>query len=118
MAGLVGAAAQVAVAPDSAIPMVGASGAIAGVMGAYMVLYPRARVLTLVPIFFFLQILESPAFFFLGIWILLQILSSPAGGGTAWFAHIGGFAAGLLLAWILVDRARVREHRAQASARR
>jgi len=89
-------------APFSPVPTVGASGAIAGVLGAYFLLFPRARVVTLVPIFFFIQIVEIPAFIFLGFWFLLQFLSgsaalfsSPGSGGVAWWAHIGGFAAGV-----------------------
>lgn len=87
--------------PGSPVPTVGASGAIAGVLGAYFLLFPRARVLTLVPIFFFIQIVEIPAFIFLGIWFLLQFLSGSIAlfspkqiGGVAWWAHIGGFAVG------------------------
>ena len=81
------------------MPVVGASGAIAGVMGAYFLLYPQARVLTLVPIFFFPLIFELPAVLFLGIWFLSQFVSgvSDASGGIAWWAHIGGFLAGMLL---------------------
>ncbi|MBW1740616.1 MAG: rhomboid family intramembrane serine protease [Deltaproteobacteria bacterium] len=84
----------------SEIPTIGASGAIAGVMGAYFVLYPRAKVLTLVPIFFFFQFLEIPAFLFLGVWLLFQFLSaagtSAQAGGIAWWAHIGGFIFGII----------------------
>jgi membrane associated rhomboid family serine protease len=84
----------------SEIPTIGASGAIAGVMGAYFVLYPRAKVLTLVPIFIFIQFVELPAFIFLGIWFLFQFLSaagdSAQTGGIAWWAHIGGFVFGIV----------------------
>ena len=97
IAGLVGALAQVLLHPQSGVPMVGASGAIAGVLGGYLLLYPRAKVLTLLPIFVFITFVEVSAFFFLGLWILLQVVSAPIGGGTAWFAHIGGFVAGLAL---------------------
>jgi membrane associated rhomboid family serine protease len=104
IAGLVAAAAQVALAPGSRIPIVGASGAVAGVLGAYIVLYPRARVLTLVPIFVFIQFMELPAFVVLGLWFLLQFANGwlvlaageGGGGGVAWWAHIGGFALGLV----------------------
>ncbi len=89
----------------SAIPTVGASGAIAGVLGAYMLLYPFARVLTLIPILFFVQIIEIPALLVLGFWFLMQFLSGagslavtdPTGGGVAWWAHIGGFVLGICL---------------------
>lgn len=84
----------------SKVPTIGASGAIAGVMGAYFILYPRAKVLTLVPIFFFFQFFELPAFVFLGIWFLFQFLSaagaSAQAGGIAWWAHIGGFVFGVI----------------------
>ena len=88
---------------DSMVPVIGASGAISGVMGAYFLFYPRARVLTLIPFFIFIRIIKVPAFFFLGFWMLFQVISginvSQSGeAGIAWFAHIGGFAAGLILA--------------------
>jgi membrane associated rhomboid family serine protease len=93
----------------SPIPTVGASGAIAGVLGAYFVLYPTARVVTLIPLFFWPFLVELPAFLFLGFWFLSQILSGTAAianemaaGGVAWWAHIGGFLAGLALhRWFL-----------------
>ena len=91
--------------PRSAMPVIGASGAIAGVMGAYYVMFPRARILTVMPIFIFPYFIELPAFIFLGWWFLLQLFSGsvalvqPAtGGGVAWWGHIGGFIAGILLA--------------------
>jgi membrane associated rhomboid family serine protease len=103
--GVVGFLGQFMFSPQSPVPTIGASGAIAGVMGAYFYLYPRARVLTLLPIFFFITILEVPAYFFLGFWFLLQFLSgtfSMAGrgavaGGVAFWAHVAGFLAGALL---------------------
>ena len=98
---------QTIVWPDSHIPLVGASGAISGVLGAYFILYPRARILTFIPLFFFFYLVEIPAFFFLGWWFLLQFLQGyfavtvagahAKGGGIAWWAHIGGFAAGFVL---------------------
>jgi membrane associated rhomboid family serine protease len=105
LCGAAAALAQTITDPQSVLPMVGASGAIAGVMGAYFVLYPHSRILTLVPIFFFIQLIEVPAIFFLGIWFLMQFISGigslansagqPA-GGVAFWAHIAGFGAGIL----------------------
>ncbi|HYQ87615.1 MAG TPA: rhomboid family intramembrane serine protease [Bacteroidota bacterium] len=104
IAGVAAAATQVHFNPDSEMPMVGASGAIAGVLGAYVFLFPTARVVTLIPIFFFFQIVELPAYLFLGIWFFLQIVSGLLSlgiggdaGGVAWWAHVGGFAAGAAL---------------------
>jgi len=82
------------------IPMVGASGAIAGVLAAYMVLFPRSRVLTLIPIFIFIRLVHLPAAFFIGLWFAIQLLSAflgGGGGGVAFAAHVGGFVAGYLL---------------------
>jgi hypothetical protein len=90
----------------SQVPTIGASGAIAGVMGAYMISYPNSKILTLIPIFFIPYFIEIPAYIFLGIWFLLQFLSaagsSAHGGGIAWWAHIGGFIAGILLLKMLL----------------
>jgi membrane associated rhomboid family serine protease len=83
--------------PDSTVPMIGASGAIAGVLGAYFVLYPHARIKTLVILIFIVQIVYIPAVLLLGFWLLMQILNLGGGGGVAWYAHIGGFLAGMLL---------------------
>lgn len=92
-------------APVAAIPMVGASGAIAAVLGAYIVRWPRARVLTLLPIFPFFQVVPLPAFLVLGLWFLFQFilgLGSPVtGGGIAFAAHVGGFLVGLAVMWLL-----------------
>ena len=89
-------------ATNSTIPMVGASGAISGVLGAYVLLFPKARILAIVPLGFFMRITYLPSIVFLGIWFLFQflfgIVSVGAGSGVAYFAHIGGFAAGLILA--------------------
>lgn len=93
--------------PFSAMPTLGASGAIAAVMGAYMVLYPHARVLTLVPIVIFIQLLWLPAPLFLGIWFLIQVVQGVGSvtvaeaEGVAWWAHIGGFALGAIGAWLM-----------------
>jgi len=86
--------------PQSTLPMVGASGAISGVLGAYLLLYPRARVLVLVPIFIIITTMRLPASLVLGLWFVLQALSTLAaseGGGVAFRAHVGGFIAGMLL---------------------
>ncbi len=89
--------------PTSGVPTVGASGAIAGVMGAYFFLYPRAVVLTLIPIFVFLHLIVVPAWVFLGVWFLIQLFKGTVsvGAGVAWWAHIGGFAVGFLVSWAL-----------------
>jgi membrane associated rhomboid family serine protease len=108
--GLIAVGAQVLVDPGSTAPTLGASGAIAAVLGGYILLYPRARILTLVFIIFFVTIIEVPAMFLLGFWFLTQLyfgaagLASPVGGseGVAYFAHIGGFAFGLLVIRLLV----------------
>jgi membrane associated rhomboid family serine protease len=99
IAGVVAAYAQALTDPSSQVPLVGASGAIAGTLGAYIVMFPHARVLTLVPIFFFLQVAELPAWMVLGFWFVLQAFQGVgdlAGdtAGVAWFAHIGGFVFG------------------------
>jgi membrane associated rhomboid family serine protease len=83
--------------PNSQVPMIGASGAIAGVLGAYLILFPQARVLTFVFLFFFIRIIAIPAAIVLGIWIFIQVLNVGTGGGVAWFAHIGGFLMGIVL---------------------
>jgi membrane associated rhomboid family serine protease len=114
LGGLVALAAQVLVSPDSTAPTLGASGAIAAVLGGYLVLYPRARVLTLVFIVFFATIVEVPAVLLLGFWFLEQLyfgtsgLASPigSGGGVAYFAHIGGFVFGLALIRLFASRDR------------
>jgi membrane associated rhomboid family serine protease len=105
LGGLVALAAQIAVGPNSTAPTLGASGAIAAVLGGYILLYPRARVLSLVFIIFFVTIIEVPAVFLLGFWFLEQVyfgsanLTNPVGGGggVAYFAHVGGFLFGLAL---------------------
>lgn len=97
--GVLAALAHVLVDPDSVAPVIGASGAIAGVMGAYLVLWPRARVTTLVPIFLLIP-MRLPAAFVLLSWFGLQFLTDP-NSGVAWVAHVGGFAAGALLALLV-----------------
>lgn len=113
-AGVLASATHLVSQPDSPMPTVGASGAIAGVMGAYLLLYPKARVLTLVPLGFLLQLLVLPAWVFLGLWFVLQLFSGllllgrEAVGGVAWWAHIGGFVAGIALAAVLQRGQRLR----------
>jgi membrane associated rhomboid family serine protease len=92
------------------VPMVGASGAISGVLGAYLYLFPHARILALVPVFFFLTFMELPAVFFIGMWVFIQVINGLitlpfAGmGGVAWFAHIGGFFVGYKLVRVFYRR--------------
>jgi membrane associated rhomboid family serine protease len=118
--GLVAAAAQILVSPGSAVPMVGASGAISGVMGAYLVLYPRVRVHTLVFLGFFITRWTLPAYVMLLYWALIQLLGSlPAmaevqQGGVAFMAHLGGFAAGVVLIKLFAKTEFVRRHRRPA----
>lgn len=99
-------------APASPVPTVGASGAIAGVMGAYFILFRHSRVLTLIPLGIFTQLVAVPAPFFLGLWFVFQLLSAAGsdgvGGGVAWWAHVGGFGAGLGVTWLLVQTGRFR----------
>jgi membrane associated rhomboid family serine protease len=115
--GMLAALGQVAVSAGSAIPMIGASGSIAGVMGAYFVLFPHSRVLTVVFLVFFLDIIEIPAIFFLGIWFVKELFSgvgslgaSTMTGGVAFWAHIVGFASGALvgLIWRMRETSRQR----------
>ncbi len=94
--------------PHSQVPMIGASGAIAGILGAYLILYPQARVLTLVFLIFIIRIIPIPAAFVLGLWFLIQVFNVGAGGGVAWFAHIGGFLIGIALIKAFTKRRRPR----------
>ncbi|HKT81372.1 MAG TPA: rhomboid family intramembrane serine protease [Vicinamibacterales bacterium] len=102
--GIAAALGQMFIDPTSTLPTIGASGAIAGVMGAYLVLYPHSRVLTLVPIIFYLEIIELPAILLLGIWFVMQLFSagsvavtaSTQGGGVAFMAHVAGFVVGMI----------------------
>lgn len=100
LCGIAAALAQALPAPGSEIPMIGASGAISGVLGAYLLLHPRAHVLVLIPLGFFSQITRLPALLVLGLWFVLQLISelgAPEGAGVAFRAHIGGFVAGMAL---------------------
>jgi len=107
LSGIGAAITQIAANASSEIPMIGASGAISGVLAAYMLFFPRARILTLIPIFFFIQIIEIRAVYFLLIWFGMQFLSGVStvasgahGAGVAWWAHIGGFIVGIGLAYM------------------
>ncbi len=116
LCGVGSAAAQVWSNPDSEVPLIGASGAIAGVLGAYLLLYPRARILTIIPLVILFPIVEVPAFMFLGFWFVLQFVQAyltggleESGGGVAWWAHAGGFVFGAcLLPVFLIGRRRSR----------
>lgn len=115
LCGFAAALAQIAIDPASAVPMVGASGAIGGVMGAYARLYPKARIQMLVVLGFYVTTVAVPALFMLGYWLLLQFLGAlPAlgqtGGGVAFWAHIGGFIAGLVLASLLARPDYLQQH--------
>lgn len=100
-AGLAAAVGQIAVDPWSPIPMVGASGAISGVIGAYVVFFPRARITTLVILGFFIRLVDLPAWVFVGVWFAMQLLGLFGGEqGTAWMAHIGGLVAGVVVAGV------------------
>jgi membrane associated rhomboid family serine protease len=125
LAGLAATAGQTIVDPNAAVPNIGASGAVAGVLGGYLVLFPRARVVTVVILIFFFTILELPAMIFLVIWFAQQALfgyfglinPGGSGGGVAYFAHIGGFAFGLLLIRLFASEAR-RQRQIDAVGRR
>ncbi len=115
LCGLAAAAFQIVSNPDSAVPMVGASGAIGGVMGAYIVLYPRVHVHMLVFFGFFVTTFAMPAVFMLGYWLLIQLFSGVlsiggTGGGTAFWAHVGGFVAGMALIFVFRDKRLLARH--------
>ena len=105
LCGLVASTLHIFISPHSTTPTVGASGAISGVLGAYLFMFPRARVVTLIPIFIFIQIAELPALFVLGFWFVMQFFNGLLAlgyetggmGGVAWWEHIGGFVSGLIL---------------------
>ncbi|HMH78278.1 MAG TPA: rhomboid family intramembrane serine protease [Candidatus Udaeobacter sp.] len=109
--GVIAALAQAYLYPDSTVPTVGASGAISGVLGAFLVMFPHARVMTVVPLLIFFPLIEIPAVVYLGFWFLMQVLNGTMAlavmgdsGGVAWWAHVGGFAAGMALAPLLRRR--------------
>ena len=107
--GIVGSLLQVLFSPHSGVHTIGASGAIAGMLGAYVVFFPHARVVAIVFIIILIQAVEVPAFLFLGFWFVLQLFQGVGslgsdGGGVAWWAHVGGFMAGAAVAWHLRTR--------------
>ncbi|WP_238320676.1 rhomboid family intramembrane serine protease [Limisalsivibrio acetivorans] len=107
--GLFAAVTQVIMFPGSTVPMVGASGAVAGVMGAYLIFYPHAKVKTLLIIIFFITFVDIPAVIFLLLWFFIQFMNGSAAGtmgsGVAWWAHVGGFVGGLALAvWVAMRK--------------
>jgi membrane associated rhomboid family serine protease len=110
--GVAAALAQTMMNPASRVPMIGASGAVSGVLAAYLLLFPRATILTLITFGFFIRFVHVPALIVLGFWIVVQFanglfsLGVSEGGGVAWFAHIGGFVAGLVLVLVLRTRSR------------
>ena len=101
MAGLAAALSHALLNPASTLPMIGASGAISGILGAYLVLFPKAKILVAIPLGIFIPVIRIPAIYVLGFWFILQIINSvlidTSGGGVAWGAHIGGFVAGIIL---------------------
>ena len=107
ISGVIGNLTQYALMPSSTIPMLGASGAIAGILGTYFMLFPKAKIKTIIPIFFFFPIIELPSTVMLGYWFFLQLFSgvsalqNPNAAGIAFFAHIGGFATGIILTILL-----------------
>ena len=117
LCGVVAALGHVAMDPASTLPTIGASGAIAGVMGGYFVLYPQSRVLTLIPLVFYVEIIELPAVLLLGFWFVMQLFnagviavtSNSSSGGIAFAAHVAGFVAGLAGVFLFRKRARTAE---------
>ncbi|ODS32928.1 MAG: rhomboid family protein [Candidatus Scalindua rubra] len=108
LCGIIASSVHVFFNSQSGVPCVGASGAIAGVLGAYMITFPHARVVTIVPLFIFLQVIELPAMIVLGFWFVIQffngaasISASATSGGVAWWAHIGGFVSGVIIFFIM-----------------
>lgn len=110
LCGITAAYAHAITSPSSMIPMIGASGAVSGILGAYILLYPHARIHTLIFLGFFIQVVRLPAMVVIGFWIFIQFLNGILSkgladqGGVAWFAHIGGFAAGFLLIKLFIKK--------------
>lgn len=117
ISGVAAAFAQIAIEPNSQVPMIGASGAVSGILGAYLLLYPYAGVISLLVLGFFIRVVRVPALFVLGFWIVVQFLNGlitytgGPQGGVAWFAHIGGFLAGLVLVNLFRIRPRIQYRR-------
>ena len=119
LCGLGAVAGQILVDPTSMVPMIGASGAISGVLAGYVTLFPHARVVTLIPIFIFIHFMEVPAGIFIVLWFVLQLVQgylslgmiADGAGGVAWFAHIGGFLAGLVCIRLFYKKPRARRRR-------
>ncbi|MDZ4178640.1 MAG: rhomboid family intramembrane serine protease [Coriobacteriia bacterium] len=120
--GVLASLTQAFIDPESTVPLVGASGAIAGVLGAYLVLYPRARVVTVIPIFFIIELATVPAVFVIGLWFVLQLAQGLGSIGTmtgvAWWAHVGGFLAGVIAVAPLAAADLVRRVRAKRRRRK
>ncbi len=113
LSGLGASATHIIFSPNSKVPMIGASGAISGVLGAYFVLYPGARIVAILPLWFYFTTVILPAYLYLGLWIIIQMIfafgsigAHGAAGGVAWFAHVGGFILGVLLVPIFARRRR------------
>ncbi len=111
LSGVLAALVQTAFHPDSSVPMIGASGAVAGVLGAYLLMFPHATILTLLVLGFFIRLVHMPAIIVLGFWFVVQFANGlversvgEAAGGVAWFAHIGGFLAGMALLFLMRPR--------------
>jgi len=116
--GIAAALATILIAPESRVPVIGASGAIAGVLGAYFIFYPRGRITTILPIFIFIQVIEIPAVIYLLLWFAIQLYAGIAAGqqgaamgGVAWWAHVGGFLFGLALGPLLAKNTKPRKSR-------
>jgi membrane associated rhomboid family serine protease len=118
LSGIAAGLAMIAMGPDSRVAVIGASGAIAGVLGAYFVLYPRGRIMTVLPLFIFVEFIEVPAVFYLLFWFALQLWAGisagaqgPFVGGVAWWAHVGGFLFGVAIGPLLVHKVPQRTRR-------
>jgi len=116
--GIAAALATILIAPESRVPVIGASGAIAGVLGAYFIFYPRGRITTILPIFIFIQVIEIPAVIYLLLWFAIQLYAGIAAGqqgaamgGVAWWAHVGGFLFGIALGPLLAKNPKPRKSR-------